>query len=403
MNAVHRSGSWAAIAIGAALPFSVFLDNVLLGLALAAWVAGGAWREKLAAIGGNPVVLSAMALFALLAAGTLWGESKDRDAALYLVKYGDLIAVVPLAWLLREPGTQARALRAFASGLALLLVLSCLVQAGLLPAGRWVRGEAGNAVVVKYHLTHNILMAYGAFLFAELALAARTARWRSLLGALAVLAVANVLLMVQGRTGYIVLGALALYMGYRLRGWRGLAAALAATGAVAIGLSFVPGVFQDRWRTLVDEVRAARSDVPARTSTGLRLEFYRYTLDIVREHPVLGVGTGAFPKAYDDRVTGRGGILGTRNPHNEYLHIAAQVGVPGLALFLWLLSRQWRHAPRLASPPAHHLARALVLTIGIGCLFNSLLLDHTEGLMYAWLTAALFGGLRPESDTPPGG
>jgi hypothetical protein len=30
----------------------------------------------------------------------------------------------------------------------------------------------------------------------------------------------------------------------------------------------------------------------------------------------------------------------------------------------------------------------------IGCMLNSLLLDHTEGLFYAWLTGVLYGGLN---------
>jgi hypothetical protein len=34
-----------------------------------------------------------------------------------------------------------------------------------------------------------------------------------------------------------------------------------------------------------------------------------------------------------------------------------------------------------------------VLVFVIGCLFNSLLLDHTEGLLFAWATGLLFAGL----------
>jgi hypothetical protein len=41
----------------------------------------------------------------------------------------------------------------------------------------------------------------------------------------------------------------------------------------------------------------------------------------------------------------------------------------------------------------------LVLTIAVGSLFNSLLLDHTEGLLYAWLTGLLYGGLQSRSDS----
>jgi hypothetical protein len=31
-----------------------------------------------------------------------------------------------------------------------------------------------------------------------------------------------------------------------------------------------------------------------------------------------------------------------------------------------------------------------VLTFVIGCLFNSLLIDHTEGLLFAWLSGLVF-------------
>ncbi len=87
----------------------------------------------------------------------------------------------------------------------------------------------------------------------------------------------------------------------------------------------------------------------------------------------------------------------TRNPHNEFLLITVQIGIAGLAALLWLFWLQWRLAPRLASPLECHLARGLVLTMIIGCMLNSMLLDHTEGLLYAWLTGLLYAGLKSEA------
>ena len=124
------------------------------------------------------------------------------------------------------------------------------------------------------------------------------------------------------------------------------------------------------------------------TSIGLRLEFYHNTLRIIRDHPVAGVGTGGFPQAYARVVEGTG-MLPTRNPHNEFLHLAAQVGPIGVAALLWLLWQQWRLAARLVLPE-REIARGLVVLITIGCMLNSLLLDHTEGLLYAWLTGLLY-------------
>ncbi|HUS13725.1 MAG TPA: O-antigen ligase family protein, partial [Chloroflexia bacterium] len=175
----------------------------------------------------------------------------------------------------------------------------------------------------------------------------------------------------------------------------GLAAMALAGASLIAGLALVPGPFAERARLAVAETQAWQPGDAAsmQSSTGSRLEFYRNSLAIIAAHPVLGVGTGGFPVAYAARVQGTG-MAETRNPHNEYLHITVQLGFVGLISMLCLFTAQWRLAPRLPTPIEAHLARGLVLVIVTGCLFNSLLLDHTEGLLYAWLTGLLYGGLE---------
>jgi O-antigen ligase len=127
----------------------------------------------------------------------------------------------------------------------------------------------------------------------------------------------------------------------------------------------------------------------------MRMEFYRSSVNIIREHPLFGAGTGSFPAAYAAAVAGKQ-MGGTVNPHNEYLLIATQLGMIGLACLLFLFYTQWRLAARL-EPLYRDLARGIVLVFVVGCLFNSLLLDHTEGLLFAWATGLLFAGLPPSA------
>jgi O-antigen ligase len=105
----------------------------------------------------------------------------------------------------------------------------------------------------------------------------------------------------------------------------------------------------------------------------------------------MGTGTGSFRTQYskliehsDDRPTS--------DPHNEYLNLASQVGIPGALLFVILLSVQWYAAGRLA-PPDQQIGRSVVLTIAIGSLFNSLILSVTGGLIYAYFSGLAFAGL----------
>jgi O-antigen ligase len=161
---------------------------------------------------------------------------------------------------------------------------------------------------------------------------------------------------------------------------------------MAVALIHLPGTFQERYG-LTDGAPPSNTSRMAQESNKQRIDFYRASLAIIQEHPLIGVGTGGFPRAYAEKTRGTDAFQ-TRNPHNEYLHITVQIGIIGLAAMLHLFFEHWRESSRLASPLERRLSRGLLVTFALACLFNSLLLDHTEGLLYAWLTGMLFGGLK---------
>lgn len=389
----ERTAQWAAVVLGVSIPISVALDNVLLVVVLAGWLLAGDFRQTWSIVGRSRTALGALVLYGLLLAGTLYGDRDAGDAGRTLIKYLDLLFIPLFAVLLHEAPRRRLALQGFSASLVLVLALSYLVAAGVPFPGWMVVGDIANPSVFKQYLTHSILLAFGAFLFAQLALAAPTLAWRASWAIAALVAAANVTLMVQGRTGHLVLAVLALYLGYSWKRWRGLAVAVAVTAACISALLFIPGPFQQRYGLTEGRQQSLQASEWAQTSNRQRLDFYRASLAIIQEHPLLGAGTGGFARAYADNTRGTEAFQ-TRNPHNEYLNIAVQLGLAGLAALLYLFWQHWRESARLASPLECHLARGLVLAFAAGCLFNSLLLDHTEGLLYAWLTGLLFGGLK---------
>lgn len=386
-------GRWSTIAIGASIPVSIALDNMLLVIALLAWFAGMQYRARLMFAWTNPVYRAALLLFALLLAGTLYGDAAPGDAKLYLLKYLDLALVSLLGWAFVTAPSREQGLRTLACGLALVLLISCAIKIGLIPPNEWLRGTPESPIVFKLRLTQNILTAFSGFLFAWLCCNARTRAGKIGWGLMGALAVINIMLMVEGATGYILLVALTLLLGWQRARFRGMAIAVGSAVCVVTALSLVPGPFQTRIQKITQELHQERADRPASTSTGFRLEYYRNTLTLIQRQPVLGYGTGGFPAAYAELVKGSGQTL-SRNPHNEFMLITAQIGVFGLAALFWLLWQQWRFAPLLPTPLERGLAQGLVVMIIIVAMLNSPLLDHTEGLLYAWLTALLYAGLR---------
>jgi O-antigen ligase len=388
-----------AIALGFTIPISVALDNVLLVLVLVFWLASGGYREKITLLRHNPVAMAALALFCLLGAGVTYSASGAGEGLNALGKYIDLAFVPIFASLFRTEQARKYAWLALASALTLTLLLSCLIATGRITDNFLFIGDSTNPAVFKHYLTQGLFMAFGAFLFAQLACAARTTAYRYGWWTLAGLAAINVALMSQSRTGQLILLAVMLYLVHSVWSWRGTLVAIVGPAIVVGALAIGHGAVTARFGQAVDEWKAWRPDQAAQTSTGFRLEFYRNSLQIFGHHPLLGTGTGSFPKVYAEHVTGTA-MQATVNPHNEYLNIAVQLGAFGLFLMLALFYREWRLAPSLPTPHEQHLTRALVITFVLGCTFNSLLMDHAEGLLFAWATGLLFSGLPSPSPAP---
>lgn len=395
-----RIGGWSTVAIGASIPISVAADNALLAIMLLAWIAGRQFRDKLQLALSHPVYRAALALFAVLVAGCFYGSSNPADTKSYLLKYLDLALIPLLAWAFLCAHRRALGLRVLATGLAVVLIMSCAMKAGLLPQNPWMHGTADSPVVFKLRLTQNILMAFAAFLFAWLHCSARTRKMKAAWAGLCALAILNITMMVEGVTGYILLITLLLLFGWQRGKVRGIGIAILSACITLALLAIVPGPMQSRLKAVMFEIQTEGADRPATTSTGFRLEFYRNTLELIKKHPVAGTGTGSFPSAYAQLVKGSGQNL-SRNPHNEFMLITVQTGIFGLGALLWLLWQQWRCAPLLPTPMERGLAQGLVVTMVVISMLNSALLDHTEGLLYAWLTALLYAGLPPTKMPDP--
>jgi len=395
----------SAILLGFTVPISVALDNVLLAVLLLGLLfnARAAWQIATQ----HPVARAACLLFIALFVAIFYGATPLREAAGALGKYIDLVFIPMFMLMLSNEVLRRRAQGAFLAAMGLTLLLSYLVGLHGLPVQPWMNVVAtpDNPVIFHSHITQNNMMAFAVFL-ALLNLREATSRAIQLAwGLFAALAGINVLFMVQGRTGYIVLLALLGWFAWstlaryvrgrgRVWGWRQAAALmLVLVGLIVVTFSASPRL-HDRVSLIFSEFQAWQPNHGKDTSTGQRLDFYYNSLKIVQQQPFLGLGTGGFAAAFEQQTRGTE-VLQTPNPHNEYLMITTQSGLVGLALLLYLFYTLWRYAPLLGTVFEQDAARGLVLAYMVNGAFNSALHDHADGLFFAFMAAVLFAGLKP--------
>lgn len=392
-NKFDTLAKWCAIPIGFTLPISTAADNILLYLALLALLLGGHYRHKLHAIRANPVAIATVLLVCGLLLGGLYGAASWGDAQHYWRKYAPLVSIILLIPLFVEKSSREYALIGFMLAMGLTLLLSCVIATGWFAERAWFQGTVDNAFVFKLHITQNVFMAFFAYMLALKAWQAVHWKPRLAFGLVALLAAYNVLFMVQGRTGYVVLAVLLTYFCFRLLRWKGLLlAGLIGLGVASLGY-FVSTNLHERVNLVVQEIAEWKPGHDTTSSAGLRMDYYTNSLKIIRDHPILGVGTGGFALAYAEKIKGTQSAP-SNNPHNQYLLITVQLGLVGLLLLLYLFFQQWRTAAWLPTAFEQDMARGVLLTIMSGSLLNSLLLDHAEAMFFAWMSGVLFAGYR---------
>jgi len=155
-----------------------------------------------------------------------------------------------------------------------------------------------------------------------------------------------VILLTQSRGAFI-----GLLVGFgpstlvRLRKWRyGAAPVLAGLAVIAL---LVPAASWHRLGSITSltstianaddrgrpEPGGSRLDELTSASAVARFEVLQTGLHIAASHPVLGVGIGGYREA-NERYAPR---LGERDAHNTYVSLAAEMGFPGLMLWLGLV------------------------------------------------------------------
>ena len=391
-----KIAAWATVALGFCLPISTAASNGLLLLCLLAWLGAGQWSLRWQTFISHPVAHAACLLWGLMALSLLYTQATYLDAWQMLFSYKELLYIPVFAWVFRDPLWQRRGLDALLLALLLTLVLSYVNAFSDLQIGT---GTLDNPVVFKKsYITQGVLLTILAMLLLWYRI--QYPNWRWFIAGLIIFSLYNVLFLNQGRSAYLMVFALLLWLGFLYLNWRGLLLGVLMTGLLISSAYYVSDSTQQRLTAAWENVSSYRLSQPANSSVGYRLEFYYHSVLLIKLHPWLGTGAGGFSQAYKNNTANQG-LIASGNPHNDFLMIAVQWGLLGLAAFLWWLSLLWSRSRFLGD--FQQPAQGLLLIMCVGGLFNSFWLDFTEGHVFAYLIGLFYARVGLESPAcPPG-
>lgn len=336
----------------------------------------------------NPATCISFLLFMLLLAGVTYSAADLEEALSIFKKYRELFYLVIVFSLLKtRPQTAIYGEYGFILGCLVLMTLSYAMYFSLIPTQKF-----GYSVV--YHITHSFFMALLGFWSLQKAFEKKWYRYLWLIVTIA--AAVNIFFIAPGRTGMLVyLTLLVLTLFQRMRWKYSIPATLVASMIVATTY-LASDNFSTRVNEAIDEIQNYQSTV-SRTSLGMRFDWWQNSIELIKQKPLLGHGTGSFSTVQATLVEGTE-TKPSDNPHNEYLLITVQTGFVGLALFLGLLILLLHNSLRLVEQKKY-LLQGVVVAMGTGCLMNSFLLDSHQGHFFAFVSALLCVSQKASEET----
>jgi O-antigen ligase len=385
-----------AVAVAIALPWSTSATAILLVIWLITLIPtlnlAAIWREVKTLVGGLPVLLWLLGAF-----GVLWADVSWPDRVGGLGSFHRLLMIPVLLAHFRRSENGHWVLYGFFASAAVLLLASWALVFDLTS---W---QTNHDVYHFGVVVHDVVAQSTIFLICLFALVWRirelllNGNWRQAIGVagLAALFLANLVFVAISRADVAVIPVLAVVLGWRWFGFKGVILACITAGVLAAaawqGSPYLRGRLQQAFAD-VEIYRTAH----VHNDVGDHIEFAKKSIAFVREAPVIGHGTGSIPDLFRRSTIGQTGAAAviSVNPHNQFLAVAIQLGLVGATVLLamWL---------------AHYLLfRAIDLTAWIGTVVvvesvvssvsSSHLFDFVHGWLYV-LGVGIIGGMVRKS------
>ena len=323
----------------------------------------------------KPITVSILLACFYMALSTWWSPADTERTWFSWINHARLLTISLVFYLLRDPAQGRQVLRVFIGTQIFVGFSSWLLIAGYTPP--WISGIDSQTTFASYgsYLEESIVQATSAGLlwFQRDWIFGSKGRWFAIAMAMgcATLTVA----FLPGRSGHMVLLALSALVVFQALPKRMRWLALIAPFLVGVLLWVSTPNFKLRLMAVYTDSVDFSRQANAATSAGLRLQYWKSSLQSYAQSPVLGHGAGSWNSEFLNQLAIHPNPTvepnhGSRDPHQLFLLWAVEGGSIGTLCLIAMLYYAWKNASYLAPSDAWSLY-TLLSSLVVSSMFNS--------------------------------
>ena len=378
------------------MPLTVFGGNLIIVIICVLWLFSGNYKSKFNQIINNKLIKASILFYLIHVIGMLWSE--DLSWGLHMLhKMWYFLLLFPILYTIVRKDYISSYISAFLLAILITEVCSYLVWFEIIEPFKNATVE--NPTPFMNHISYNPILAFAIYLVLhEIFFNKKITNFVfSLYSFFAISMIVN-MFITGGRAGQVAFFAMLVVLIIQILDKQRIKS-LITIFIVIPGIFFTAyhasDLFQKRVNLAFNQALEYQSG--SNNSIGYRITYALNSWELIKENPIIGVGTGDFPVEYKKInqiktpiMFSMGGMQTTTNPHNMYILIFSQLGVIGLISMLSIFYFQIKLSINSSNRFIRDVGITLPLLFLVIMWSDSYLLGHYTTLVFIFFSSFLY-------------
>lgn len=391
-NSIDTINSYLLMLTAFFLPLTVFGGNLFAVLIFILWLIKADFKTDFHKLKDNKLIIAVFLYLLVHVIALLW--TADMESGLYTLRKQLKFLFIPIFMLFVKREHVKYYILAFLASMSLSEIWSYGIFFEFLP----LYGGATliDPIPLMSHITYNPFLAIAIYFLSYYVLFDHSiSRLKKFTYGFFIITMSINMFITGGRAGQVMYFAMLVVLVFQYFPKNTFKAFLIASLVlVATSTTFYLNskIFSDRVDAAVTELSDYKNH--AHSSTGMRISAAINSWSIIKDNPIIGVGTGdyknEFIKASIKNNLKLEDKLVIHNPHNMYVLILVQFGLVGLMAMLYMFYSQIKIATNSSEDLVRKVGVALPLLYLLIMLSDSYLMVHMTGLLFIFISSFIY-------------
>ena len=391
-ESIDNINSYLLILVAFFLPLTVFGGNLFAVLIFLLWLIKADFKSDFHRLKNNKLIIAVFLYLLLHVIALLW--TADMESGLHTLRKQLKFLFIPIFMLFVKREHVKYYILAFLASMSLSEIWSYGIFFELLPL--YGGATLVDPIPLMSHITYNPFLAIAIyFLFYYVLFDPSTGKLKKIIYSFFIVTMSINMFITGGRAGqvmYFAMLVVVIFQYFPKNAFKALLISSFVLVFISSAFYLNSKIFSDRVDLAVTELSDYKNHTES--STGVRISAAINSWDIIKENPIIGVGTGDYKNEFINtskkNVLGLHNLLVIHNPHNMYVLILVQFGFIGLLALLYMFYTQIKIATNSNEEFVRKIGITLPLLYLLIMLSDSYLMIHMTGLLFIFISSFVY-------------